>query len=1471
MMASHRRGELPMVAKKRPTKRAIPPKRTKSPSRSTATANPVEESPPTPAEDHAEESAPGPPVVGIGASAGGLVAFEKFFAAMPINSGVAFVLIPHLDPDHESLMVELLTRYTKMPVTEATDGTAVEADHAYILPPNKYMTMSDGILRLTGPVGRGGPSTSIDLFLRSLASDKREKAIGIILSGTGAHGSLGLKAIKASDGMAMVQEPKTAEYPQMPESAIATGLADYVLPVEQMPEALIKYIQHDYVKGSKTSADATDAPDHLNQILSLLRARTKLDFRWYRQRMLVRRIDRRMSLRHFTQVADYLAFLREHPDEVKQLGRDLLISVTNFFRDPEAFQALETEVIVPLVRAKELDAPIRVWSAGCATGEEPYSLGIMLLEQLAAERKNCQLQVFATDVDDDALGVARQGTYPESIIADVSPERLGRFFTPVDHALFRIKKELREIVLIARQNLITDAPFSKLDLVVCRNVLIYLEPEVQRKVIALLHFSLNEGGFLFLGPSETIGQHIDLFEPVSKKWRIFRRIGLSRPGRVEIPIATAANPLFPARRITPTVATRPVSFADMTHRLLLDQFAPPTVLINRKYEILYSFGPADRYLAFPAGEPTHDLLMMAREGLRAKLRSAVHKALRENVPVTLALQVKRNGDFLPAIVTVRPVQEQRGADGLLLITFQESDPDGVPPQHPESVAEESVVRQLESELKATQDDLQTTAAAMESSNEELKASNEEIMSMNEELQSANEELETSKEELQSLNEELTTVNNQLQDKVAELESANNDIANLLNCTDVAIIFLDKQFRINRYTLPAKRLFNLIDTDVGRPLVDIAAKFSDATFQQDVERAFQTTTPIEKQVQTSDGCWWSRRIAHYRTRDHRIEGVVLTFSDVTQVRRGDEQARRMAAVLMDSNDAVTVHNFDGRISAWNRGAQHMLGYSEAEALYMNVDQMIPEEWQAKSHAQWERLRRGERVESWETQRRTKDGRILDVSVTATALKDESGRPVAIAKTKRDITEQKRAQDELRQSESRYRTLFNSMIEGFCIIEMVFDTRGRPVDYRFLEINSAFEKQTGLHDAQGRLMRDLAPDHEAHWFEIYGKIALTGVPARFVNEAKALNRWYEVSAFRFGGTESRKVAVLFNDISDSKRAEATLRDREARLAAILNSAADAIITIDVKGAVQSVNAAAEQMFGYAAAEMIGQNVKVLMPFPYQVEHNRYLENYLKTGVRKIIGIGREVVARRKDGSTFPVDLAVSEVEHMKLFTGILRDITRRKELEREVVEIASQEQRRIGQDLHDSVGQELTALNILAGDLAESSRANPSNGSKLVERIVEGLQRTQHELRAVLRGLLPVAVDSQGLMAALTDLAQRTEQEGKATCTFDCPKTVVVADNLTATHLYLIAQEAVRNAVKHAQPRNIRISLKSEDGLLELSVHDDGIGMPARPTDSEGGLGLRIMRNRATIIGATLTIQPSEPSGSLVKCVLARDNR
>ena len=549
-------------------------------------------------------------MAGLVASAGGLDAFKKFFTAMPVDSGIAFVLIPHLDPTHGSLMVELLARHTSMPVVEAAEGTAVEANRLYIIPPNKNMTISGGVLRLSGPVERGSWQTSIDVFLRSLADDQAEKAICIVLSGTGTHGTLGLTAVKAAGGMAMVQDPKTAGYPVMPESAIATGLADYVLPVEQMPQALIKYVQHGHVNRERVAVVVDEGPDNLNQLLALLRVRTKFDFRCYRKKMLERRLARRMRLSHFENVTEYLTHLREQPEEVKQLARDLLISVTSFFRDPDAFSTLATEVIAPLVQAKNGDVAVRVWVPGCATGEEAYTMAMLLLEHQTAAQNPSRLQIFATDVDERALDIGRRGIYPDGISTDVSPERLARFFTRVHDSAWQVSKQLRESVTFASQNLLTDPPFSKMDLISCRNVLIYLEPETQKQIIALLHFALKERGSLFLGPSETVGRQTDLFEPVSKKWRIYRRIGPGWARDVQFPVTeTGPRPAMPQPARLTQASPR---LAELAQNSLLQRFRLACVVINHNYEVVHFAGPTEEYLVQPGGPPTQNLLSLAQ-------------------------------------------------------------------------------------------------------------------------------------------------------------------------------------------------------------------------------------------------------------------------------------------------------------------------------------------------------------------------------------------------------------------------------------------------------------------------------------------------------------------------------------------------------------------------------------------------------------------------------------------------------------------------------------------------------------------------------------------------------------------------------------------------------------------------------------------------------------------------------------------
>jgi two-component system CheB/CheR fusion protein len=924
------------------------------------------------------------PVVGIGASAGGLEAFKRFLNAMPADNNMAFVLIPHLDPTHKSYMVDLLGRQSKMPVVEADQDMALQPEHVFIIPPGKYLTVKGGVLQLSGPIERSSSQTPLDVFFASLAEDQQENAICIILSGTGSHGTLGLKTVKAAGGLVIAQDPRTAEFDRMPQSAISTGLVDYVLAPEDIPQALLNYARTG-VGEIGGDADWSDRVEReLGRILTLLRTRTRYDFRWYRKRMLARRIQRRMRLNHIETVTDYLPYLREHPEEVKQLTRDLLISVTSFFRDADAYRVLETEIVPKVLELKRPDVSARVWVPGCATGEEAYSIAMVFLERISASESKGTLRVFATDADEHALDVGRQGVYPESVTADVAPERLQRFFVRADDNCYRVCKELRDSMTFAAQNLLLDAPFSKLDLISCRNVLIYLEPEIQKKVIALFHMALNEGGYLWLGPSETISHSDDLFEPVSKKWRIYRRVPSHRPERVEFPLVVHDRTKEPR----PAPALSAGDFGDITQQLLLEEYSLAAVLINRKNEVVYYYGETTRFLELPTGEPTRDLLLLAGEGLRAKLRVGIHRATTEQQRVQLTgSRLKRHGASVPVRITVKPVKTPRNLEGLLLVIFEEEPAAQAPAiASGDGGAEDTLVRHLEMELGSTREELQGTIEELESSNEQLKASNEEIMSMNEELQSANEELETSKEELQSLNEELNTVNAQLNEKVNELESTNNDLANLFTSTDTATLFLDRNFCIKRYTPSTTKLLSLITTDIGRPITDISEKYEEGALLDDTREVQHTLFPKETEIHTRDGRWYLRRVAPYRTLDNRIEGTVVTFTDVTQLKTAAERLRRLASVVVESNDAVVVYDFEGNIRGWNRGAERMYGYTEAEALQLKVEKLLPSDAQNEFMDRMQALRRGENVPTLESQRVRRDGQFVDVSVTLTGLRE-----------------------------------------------------------------------------------------------------------------------------------------------------------------------------------------------------------------------------------------------------------------------------------------------------------------------------------------------------------------------------------------------------------------------------------------------------------------------------------------------------
>jgi two-component system CheB/CheR fusion protein len=993
----------------------------------------------SPTDNNAESLPPEPvlpailPVVGLVASAGGLDAYKAFLDAMPANSGMAFVLIPHLDPRHESMMAPLLARHSDMPITEAREQQPLQPDHIYVIPPDRYLTLHAGVIQVSRPPDPTGGEIAIDPFLLSLADDQQERAICIILSGTGSHGTLGLKAVKAAGGMAMVQEPSTAEYDRMPRSAIDTGLVDYVLPPGDMPAVLMKYVRHLTVATAGAPEPAA-VKDDLEQALALLRERSNFDFLAYRKRMLLRRIQRRMGLNQLERLPDYLALLREQPKELERLARELLISVTSFFRDPEMFHILETRVLPVLLAARGAHDTVRIWVPGCATGEEAYSLAMLLIEGVGAGRESAP-QVFATDVDRGALEVARRGIYPDAVLMDLSHQRLHRFFTRVDDGHWQVIKPLREMVLFAPHNLLSDTPFSRLDLVSCRNLFIYLEPQAQQTLLELFHFALNDGGFLILGPSESIGRQQEFYQPFSKKWRIFRRTRGTR----RVAIGTPGQPGGHPGGLIQTPVTGSVVSAnlfELTRNTLLDDYAPAAVVIDQNYQVHHYAGPTHLYLQQPGGAPSQDLLTLANPGLRPRLRAMVQRVMQEHRRVDISgIGIKRAGFTVAVRLSSQPLRGKGAGEGLILVAFQDV------PEVPDSAdggaaqPDEDLVQQLEYELKTTREELQSTIEELESSNEELRASNEEVMSVNEELQSANEELETSREELQSLNEELSSVNAQLQDKIKELEGATDDMANLMASVDVPILFLAANRTIHRFTPGATRLFNLIDGDIGRPLSHITMRFEDPELARDIDLALQGSTPPEREVCTEQDQWYLRRITAYRTAARRMDGVVLSFTDVTPHKRAELELREMAesleqrvversaqlrqernfnsAILNTVASLILVVDTKGRVVRFNQACETVTSYNFAEFMGSRAWwKLVPEEEREQVERVVVRLMAGEDQVESENHWLTRDGERRLLSWKNTVLKDADGRIQYIVGSGLDITEQREAEDDAR---------------------------------------------------------------------------------------------------------------------------------------------------------------------------------------------------------------------------------------------------------------------------------------------------------------------------------------------------------------------------------------------------------------------------------------------------------------------------
>lgn len=947
------------------------------------------------------------PLVGIGASAGGLEAITELLKFLPADIGMALVLVQHLAPGRNSMMCELLARETRLKVSEVTDGLRVKPNHLYIIPPNANLGIIHNTLHLM-PRDPHIQHLPIDYFFQSLATDQGSNAIGIVLSGSASDGTLGLKAIKSEDGITFAQTPESARYDSMPASAIGAGCVDFILSPEDIAGELVRLAQRPHVLradiacGQEGNAQITS---ELEKIFILLRNRTGNDFTHYKQTTIRRRISRRMLVNKIERLADYVRYLNAHKPEIDALFQDILINVTGFFRDPETFELLKNSVFPAIMQDRDSSHPIRIWVPGCSTGEEVYSIIIALLEYLGDNITGITVQVFASDIDPQAIDKARTGIYADGITAEVSAERLRRFFTKVPQG-YQINKRIRDLCVFATQNITKDPPFSHLDLIACRNILIYMGSMLQRKVLQTLHYALNPGGYLFLGSSETVGASADLFAMAGKEHKIYKKKHIPKSSRYHPTTTTSALPSTAISVGKPlTDEPEPMNLQQLAEAIILNQYSPPGVVVNERLDIMQFIGNTGPYMQPAPGTASLNLIKLAHPDLSVELRVAAHNAIKDRTPSHREeICLHHNGKTEEITIDVVPLPLYGDTHYYLVMFHKIAEYDTSKRAVSKAKAgkkktasgEMDHIKELEQELGATKSYMQAIIEDQEAANEELQAANEEIQSTNEELQSTNEELETAKEELQSTNEELVTVNEELENRNSELSTSNDDLKNIISSTELPVVMLNEALRIRFFSPQAHQLLNLIDSDIGRPIGDIRPNIDTDDITAQVHKVIETLKPLTTEVKNNQGHWYSMRIRPYRTEDNYIKGAVIVFIDITDSKTL-QRTSRLATVVEDSNDAITVLNLDGLIMEWNPKATEIYGYTEEEAINANIQMIIPEEKQQELQSALDKLLKNEVVRPFETERLSKSGKRQKMLVTISVLNNERGKPMAFATT------------------------------------------------------------------------------------------------------------------------------------------------------------------------------------------------------------------------------------------------------------------------------------------------------------------------------------------------------------------------------------------------------------------------------------------------------------------------------------------
>jgi two-component system CheB/CheR fusion protein len=1299
------------------------------------------------------------PVVAIGASAGGLEALTQLVEHLGPDSGMAYVIVQHFDPTHKSMLTELLSRHTSLPVEEVRKRTVVEQNHIYVIPPNRNLSLESGSLALSPRTAFAGLAMPIDYLFRTVALECPGNCIGIVLSGTGSDGSLGVGEIKSVGGITFAQDSASARHDGMPRSAVATGSVDYVLPPAAIALELKRIGAHPYAHGKLIAELNREAV--LQRVFTILRKRTAVDFRNYKQSTVKRRIFRRMALLQIETVDDYVRVLMKDQEEVDALYQDMLIKVTCFFREPNSFKFLQEHVFPSIVRHRARRDPIRLWVPGCSTGEEVYSLAIALLEHLGDRAGGIPIQIFGTDVSLSALEKARTGIFIENIAIDVSPERLRRWFVRSERG-YQISKDIREMCVFARQNVVADPPFSKIDLISCRNLLIYLDTPLQARVMPIFHYALRDNGYLMLGESESVGARLDLFNLVDKKRKIYAK----KPGspvsgiffRSPLPQPSDEEKVvMPAPPRTPDVHQE----AD---RFIVARFAPAGVIVDDDGKIIQFRGATGDYLEPAPGAAAFQLLKMARGNLGPELRALLQRARTTERPVRkdkIRFQLRR-GAAREINLEVAPIRAGAAGAFHFLVLFEEppvataaaaEPPAATAEEKPEEAGLE--LADVRRELMETRALLQSTIEESEAINEELKSANEEVMSSNEELQSTNEELETAKEELQSSNEELTTVNEEVQTRNAELHTLNNDLTNFVGSVNIPVIMLGADLRIRRFTSTSQRVFHLIPSDIGRPFGDIKPKVRLPNLDRLITEVIDTVTVQEREVVDEEGRYYQLSIRPYRTPENQIDGAVLVFSDIDSIKRASlqlDEARAYAEAIVEAVcDPLVVLDADFVIQRANSAYYRLFETDARQTETRSLFALDKSQWDLPGIRQllreaFQRRKTPRPVEITETFSRIGERSLL---VNARPMVRKSGERHLILLSISDITAGRRVEREkaaIAAELGRERALFEAILRQMSLGVAIFEAPGG----KLLLANQ------GLRNILGP------------------KIPLSAHAASFRH-------------------------VLLPPMTGQGKTHPS------------------------------------------------------WPIDRSLRHGETV-------------VGEEIVLQRARAERSVIRLSSSPVYDgdgvLIAVVALFHDTTATARAEEQIVKISSREQRRIAHDLHDGLGQELAAIVYRLKALKTHTRNDEADeAGKIGQLAAAALVR----LRDLVKFLQPVAMDEQGLMQSLRDLARSSSSLYRIDCAFLCPRPVAIVNQDVALHVFRIAQEAVHNAVKHGKPSRITIELRRRSRRAELIVRDNGSGFKPPRGSRQSGLGLHIMRYRAHMLNGTVVIKDRRPRGTEVRCL------